>query len=63
MKTLDEQIAAAKRELALRHRVYPGLIARGKMTTEVADHETECMLAIIWTLEGIFAEKDLPWEP
>lgn len=51
MKTLQEQITSAKRELALRNRVYPSLIQRGKLRPDQAQHEIECMEAIIQTLE------------
>lgn len=52
MKTLDEQLQAARRELAMRQRVYPGWVGKKRMTQEKADHEIECMKAIVETLEG-----------
>lgn len=52
MKTIDEQIKAAKREQALRKRVYPKLVKDGKMTADEARHEIECMEEIVKTLEA-----------
>jgi hypothetical protein len=51
MKTIREQLDAARRELAMRKRVYPGWVRAQKMTKEKADHETECMASIVETLE------------
>lgn len=51
MKTIREQLDAARRELAMRHKVYPGWVRDRKMTAEKAAHETECMAAIVETLE------------
>lgn len=53
--TIDEQIACAKRELAMRQRVYPSFVDRKKMTPDKAGHEIEAMRAIIKTLETIKA--------
>jgi hypothetical protein len=53
MKTLPEQLAAARRELALRQRVYPGWVAQRKLSGPKATHETECMAAIVATLEKL----------
>lgn len=50
MKTIDEQLACAKRELALRRNVYPKWVGK-RMTQDKATHEIECMEAIIATLE------------
>lgn len=51
MKTIDEQLACAKRELALRHNVYPKWIANRRMTQDKAAHEIDCMEAIVATLQ------------
>lgn len=59
MKTITEQIASAKRELALRKHVYPGMLATGKMTADQCRHEIECMEAIIKTLERESPQKEL----
>jgi hypothetical protein len=44
------QIAEVRRELALRTRVYPGLIARGKMREAEAELCTRRMEAVLATL-------------
>lgn len=54
--TLEEQIRSVKRELALRARVYPSLIQKGKLTAETAEHEVAAMRAVLRTLEG-FAQS------
>lgn len=51
MKSLTEQLAAARRELAMRQRVYPKWINAGKLTPAKATHEVDCMDAIVQTLE------------
>jgi hypothetical protein len=53
MKTLPEQLACARRELALRRSAYPGWVSSGKMKQDASDHEIECMEAIMWTLDKI----------
>lgn len=45
--TLDEKIACLKRELKLRHQVYPRLIRKGKMTAAARDLELRVMAAIL----------------
>lgn len=56
MKVLiDEQVACAKRELALRRNVYPKRVATGAMKQTEADKETARMAAIVATLE-LFAK-------
>lgn len=55
--TLVAQIAAAKREVLQRARVYPRLVLAGKMTRERAEAETEAMKAIVSTLEAVAAEE------
>jgi hypothetical protein len=51
MKTLPEQLASAKRELALRRNTYPKWIESKRMKQESADHEIDCMESIVATLE------------
>jgi len=51
--TIEEQIAAARREASMRRRVYPRWIEAGRMTQSKADHEIACMEAIVASLEGI----------
>lgn len=49
-KPLSSQIACIERELAVRRRVYPRWVASQKMRQEKADHEIECMEAVLDTL-------------
>lgn len=51
--TLLQQLHAARRELSMRQRVYPGLIQRGKLTEARANHELEAQAAIVATFEGM----------
>lgn len=51
--TIEEQLAAAERELKLRRRVYPRRVEAGQMSTNLARHETLAMEAIIETLKGL----------
>lgn len=51
MKTLTDQLACVRRELALRKNVYPNWVRNGRMTREKAHHEIECMEAVVATLE------------
>ncbi len=53
---ISEQIAEVKRELALRERVYPSFIARGKMDQPEADKHMERMTAALHTL--LWVEKN-----
>lgn len=50
---IEEQIACAKRELALRQRVYPSFVDRKKITADKATYEIEAMKAVLKTLEAI----------
>lgn len=45
--TLEEKIECLKRELNLRHRVYPRLIRKGKLSVRERDHELRIMEAIL----------------
>lgn len=55
---LQQQIAAAKRELAMRRRVYDGQVSRGKMRQGEADHEIAAMAAILDTLEWLELHRE-----
>lgn len=57
--SLREQADAAHRELAMRHRVYPGLVKRGKLTEVEAEVGYAEMRAIRDTLR-LFAEFEDP---
>lgn len=52
MKPLTDQLACAKRELALRRNVYPRWVQerRKGWTPDKAKHEIDCMEAIVQTL-------------
>lgn len=56
MKTIQEQVACAKRELAMRRRVYPNWVASGRMTQDKAEYEIACMDEIITTLAKLAGE-------
>lgn len=51
--TIADQLASAKRELAMRRRFYPRWVQADKMSSTTASHEIACMEAIIATLEGL----------
>lgn len=55
--SIADLVECAKRELALRQRVYPKWIASGKLDPRKADHEIECMQAIASRLEKIRDEE------
>lgn len=59
MKTLSEMVKCAKRELAIRQRVYPKWVESKKMTADQCRHEIECMEAIVSELESKAKEPDL----
>ena len=49
--TTSDLVASAKRELAMRERVYPRLIEQSKMEQPKADHEIACQRMIVAILE------------
>lgn len=51
--TLADQIAAVKREIALRERVYPRWVADRRLTQDKADREIAAMKAVLATLERL----------
>lgn len=53
MKSLLDQLAAARRELALRRNAYPKWIASGRMSESMAQHEIECMEAIVASIQKL----------
>ncbi len=55
MIPIDEQVAAARRELAMRRNVYPKWVDSRRMTQDKADREIAAMEAIIETLELVKA--------
>ena len=50
---LDIQIAAVRREIAMRKRAYPRWVTAGRMTQSGADHEIRCMEAVLETLQSL----------
>ena len=57
MITLDEQIAEAQRELALRRSCYPQWVKAGRLTAEDAYHQLAAMAAIVSTLQRLEVEQ------
>lgn len=55
--TIERQIAAVRREVSMRRRVYPRWIASGKMSQDQADREIEAMVAAQATLEQLRTER------
>lgn len=51
--TIKEQVTCARRELAIRTKVYPGWVKRKRMTYQEADHEIRTMEAVVSTLEQV----------
>jgi hypothetical protein len=60
---LDAQIKCVRREIGLRKKVYPGLVARRTMYPEVAHHELKAMEAVLETLEGLAAKEGMALFP
>jgi hypothetical protein len=56
--SLAEQIAELDRELRLRNRVYPRLVADGRLSEATANRHTRALRAALRTLRGlIYPEK------
>jgi hypothetical protein len=53
--TIADQLKAARRELALRQRVYPRRVEGGRMSRDEADREIAAMSAIVATLQTLLA--------
>lgn len=53
MKPLSDQLACARRELALRRSVYPKWIDSGRLSRDKAAHEIECMESIVASIEKL----------
>ncbi len=56
---ITAMIACVRRELAMRQRVYPAWVSKGRMSQAEADRETNTMMAILATLE----RKESPPSP
>jgi hypothetical protein len=59
MVSIEVQVAAVKREIGMRERVYPRRVADGKMTQQKANEEIAAMQAVLETLEKIAAAERL----
>jgi len=57
MISLADQIAEAKRELALRKRCYPQWVQSGRLDATKAQHQLVCMEAIVDTLERVLMNQ------
>lgn len=57
---LGVQLAAARRESAMRRRVYAGWVRSGRMTREEAEREQAAMDAIGDTLHDLMLERGVP---
>lgn len=57
--TAEEKLACARRELAMRERVYEFRIKQGKMTQQLADREIGLMRAIVADYETAAAGERL----
>jgi hypothetical protein len=57
MMTLEEQIAEAQRELALRRKCYPQWVKSGKLSLEDAHRQLLAMTEIVRTLQRLDAEQ------
>lgn len=55
-KSLNELIACAQREAAMRKAFYPKRVAAGKMDKHKANHELACMEDIVEMLQGVKAD-------
>jgi hypothetical protein len=51
--TIERQIQAARRELAIRHRVYPRQVSAGRMSAGDAADDLLAMRAIVEMLERV----------
>lgn len=58
--SLQAQIAEVEREISLRSRVYPRLIATRKMRESEAEYHTQCMQAVANTLRQLLKPSHAP---
>jgi hypothetical protein len=57
MVTLEEQIAEAQRELALRKKCYSAWVKSGKLDADAAKYQLRCQQEIVRTLMRLDAEQ------
>lgn len=50
--SLKDQVECVAREIRMREKVYPGLVARGSMSKEDAERELAAMRAVLETLRS-----------
>jgi hypothetical protein len=55
--TIQEQIAEVEREIGLREKLYPAWIASRGMNPSKAEHQLNCMKAVLATLESLAPKK------
>jgi hypothetical protein len=58
--SLTHQIKCVEREIGFRERVYPRWVADGKMTSEQADYQVQCMRAVLTTLQTLLPQERKP---
>ena len=57
--SITDQLACARRELALRRQVYPVWVKSGKLTSNAAETELERMQAIVETLDKLLGLEEV----
>lgn len=55
--SIEDQVAAAEREVKMRRRVYPRRVENGQMTQALADREIAAMEEIAETLKSLVPSK------
>ena len=55
---ISMQIQEVQREIAMRERVYPAWVGKGKMKQSTADQHMNLMRAVLRTLEQVKADDD-----
>jgi hypothetical protein len=58
--TIEQQMACVKREIAMRKNVYPKWVMSGRMKAEAADHEINCLIAVLRSLETLVVAVPQP---
>lgn len=61
--TIERQIAAVRKEIGIRHRVFPRWVQAGKMTQQQADDGIAAMEAAQATLERVRDEQSAKVAP
>jgi hypothetical protein len=55
--SLDDQLAAAEREVRIRLRIFPQRVSTHRMSQRLADRELAAMHAIVATLRALIEER------